>query len=84
MAQPDKIEKIPCCQIGFQQAEKALELVEELSADLGIPKYLDDAGASKDYIPELVERAMVDNPITTNPRPATPGDIARLYLESFK
>lgn len=67
-----------------QAAEKALELVEQLSADVGVPKYLDDAGATKDQIPALVERAMVDNPITTNPRPATPADIEKLFLESFK
>ena len=65
-------------------AQKVLELVEQLSDDLGVPKYLDDVGASKDKIPELVERAMRDNPITTNPRPATPKDVEQLFLESFK
>lgn len=67
-----------------QAANKALEMVSQLSADLGVPKYLDDAGASKDKIPELVERAMLDNPITTNPRPATPEDVTKLFEESFR
>jgi len=67
-----------------QAAEKALELVEQLSADIGIPKYLDDAGATKDKVSDLVERAMLDNPITTNPRPCTPADVEKLYLEAFK
>lgn len=66
-----------------QAAEKALELVEKLAVDVGVPKYLDDAGAVADKIPELVERAMVDNPITTNPRPATPEDVSKLFLECF-
>jgi len=65
-------------------AQKALELVEQLSDELGVPKYLDEVGASKDKIPELVERAMRDNPITTNPRPATPEDVEKLFLESFR
>lgn len=67
-----------------QAAKKALEMVEQLSADLEVPKYLDDVGASKDKIPELVERAMLDNPITTNPRPCTPADVEKLYLGAFK
>jgi alcohol dehydrogenase class IV len=67
-----------------QAAEKALEMVQQLCADLGVPQYLDDIGASRDKIPELVERAMQDNPITTNPRPATPEDITKLYESAFK
>ncbi len=67
-----------------QAAEKALELVEQLSADVGVPGYLDDTGATRDQIPAMVERAMNDNPITTNPRQATPADIEQLYLASFR
>jgi len=67
-----------------QAAEKALALVEQLCADVGVPKYLDDTGATRDQIPAMVERAMNDNPITTNPRQATPADIEQLYLESFR
>lgn len=67
-----------------QAAEKALEMVETLSADVGVPRYLDDVGATKDKIPAMVERAMADNPITTNPRPVTPADVEKLYRESFR
>jgi len=67
-----------------QAAEKALELVEQLAVDVGVPKHLDDASATKDKVPDLVERAMLDNPITTNPRPCTPADVEKLYLEAFK
>lgn len=67
-----------------QAAEKALALVGQLSVDVGVPGYLDDAGATRDKIPAMVERAMNDNPITTNPRQATPADIEQLYLESFR
>ncbi|MGI6778429.1 MAG: hypothetical protein ACOX7R_10575 [Acetivibrionales bacterium] len=61
-----------------------MKWLSSLSADLGVPKYLDDAGASKEQIPALVERAMLDNPITTNPRPCTPADVEKLYLQAFK
>jgi alcohol dehydrogenase class IV len=65
-------------------AELALELVERLAADVNIPRYLDETGASKNNIGELVERALADNPITTNPRPVTAYDIERLYMDSFR
>lgn len=67
-----------------QAAEKALELVEQLVTVLGVPRYLDDIGATKDKIPGMVERAMGDNPINTNPRPATPEDITKLFESAFK
>lgn len=67
-----------------QAAQKALEMVRDLADAVGVPRYLDDVGARKDRIPELVERAMKDNPITTNPRPCTPEDITMLYREAFK
>ena len=67
-----------------ETAEKAVEMVEKLCEDVGVPKYLDDAGGTKDKIPELVKRALLDNPITTNPRPCKAEDVEKLYLESFK
>lgn len=67
-----------------QAAQKALALVEQLSVEVGVPRYLDDVGATRDKVPALVERAMLDNPITTNPRPITAADVEKLYLESFR
>ena len=67
-----------------EAAEKALEMVEQLCEDVGVPKYLDDAGASKKEIPGMVERALLDNPITTNPRKASAEDVEKLYLAAFK
>lgn len=67
-----------------QAAELALQLVIKLSEDVGVPAYLDDAGVTKNKIPIMVERALIDNAITTNPRSATAEDITALYLESFK
>ena len=67
-----------------QAAQKAFELVAKLCDKVGIPKYLEEVGATKDQIPAMVERAMKDNPLTTNPRMATPEDIEKLYLEAFR
>lgn len=67
-----------------QAAEKAVEWVEKLAEEFEVPKYLDDIGATKDKIPALVERAMMDNPITTNPRPCSPEDVAKLYESCFR
>lgn len=67
-----------------QAAEKALELVEQLAADLGVPKYLDDIGATKDQIPAMVERALGDHPITMNPRPIGAEEVTKLYESVFK
>ena len=67
-----------------EAAAESLKLVEQLAAEIGVPRYLDDVGASKDKIAELVERALVDNPITTNPRSCSAADVEQLYLAAFK
>lgn len=67
-----------------EAAQKSLEFVQELSEAFGVPKYLDDVGATKDKVPDLVERAMLDNPITTNPKQCTPEDVRKLYLAAFR
>ncbi|MCR3923093.1 MAG: iron-containing alcohol dehydrogenase [Firmicutes bacterium] len=65
-------------------AYASLTLVEQLCADVGVPLYLDDAGATKDKIPALVEKALLDNPLTTNPREATASDLIALFEKSFR
>lgn len=67
-----------------EAARMALDLVKQLAADVNAPKYLDDAGATKDKIPGMVERAMLDNPITQNPKKPTEEDVANIYLAAFK
>ncbi|MGE5542752.1 MAG: iron-containing alcohol dehydrogenase family protein [Bacillota bacterium] len=67
-----------------EAAEKAVEMVEQLSNNVGLPRYLDDAGGTKDGIPGLVERAMADPVHRTNPRPVTPADVEDLFRRSFR
>lgn len=67
-----------------EAAKLALELVKKLAEDVGAPKYLDEGGATKDQIPGMVERAMLDNPITQNPQKPTEEDVTNIYLAAFK
>lgn len=67
-----------------EAAEKAVLEVEMLSRDVGIPETLDEIGVSKDQIPAMVERALIDPVINTNPRPVTAGDAEQIYLAAFK
>lgn len=67
-----------------EAAEKALELVRELTAKIGIPQYLDDAGAKKEEVKEMAEKALTEPPLRSNPRKATLADIEDMYLQSFK
>jgi alcohol dehydrogenase class IV len=67
-----------------EAAKLALDLVKKLAEDVGAPKYLDDGGATKDKIPGMVERAMLDNPITQNPQKPTEEDVTNIYLAAFK
>jgi alcohol dehydrogenase class IV len=62
-------------------AEKSLELVQKLCDDVKIPKYLENA--SKSEIPGMIERALLDNPITTNPKKVSASDLETLYLKAF-
>jgi alcohol dehydrogenase class IV len=63
-------------------AEKSLELVSQLCADVKIPKYFENADKSE--IPGMVERALHDNPITTNPRKCSAEDVTALYNKAIK
>lgn len=67
-----------------EAAKLALDLVKQLAADVNAPKYLDDGKATKDKIPGMVERAMLDNPITQNPQKPTEEEVANIYLAAFK
>lgn len=73
-----------------EAAEKAVELVEALSNDVGIPKHLSEVGVTMDMIDELVDKAYLDHNNLTNPRqpeplpnPVPKDVIRKLYLEVF-
>jgi len=65
-------------------AAKSIELVEKLSAEVGIPKYLDDIGVTKDQVPTMVETALADSVGMNNPRKTTPEECEAVYMKCFR
>ncbi|SFN09985.1 iron-containing alcohol dehydrogenase [Thermodesulforhabdus norvegica] len=60
-------------------AEKALQAIEKLSRDVGIPGGLKELGVKKEDIPTMAQNAMKDACGLTNPRRATLEDIIMIY-----
>lgn len=64
-------------------AEQAIEAVINLVADIGLKQSLRDLGLSEDQLQRLTDNVMKDACIATNPRPATPEDIAELFRKAL-
>lgn len=64
-------------------AEKAVDAVQRLSRDVGIPERLRDAGVSRDAIPGMSQDAMKSGNILVNPRPTTYEDIVHLFETAY-
>ena len=64
-----------------EAADRGVEAVRTLLAEVGIPATLKDYGLDPGEldIPQLVEDAMKSRNIVTNPRPVTPADLEQLY-----
>ena len=61
----------------------AVEAVQNLSDDVGIPTTLSEAGAKAEGIPVMAEDAMKSGNIQVNPRKTTIKDVIALYEESM-
>jgi alcohol dehydrogenase class IV len=66
-----------------EAAEAAVDAVETLNDELGIPTDLTEAGAQKDGIPKMAEDAMKSINIQLNPRKTSHQDVITLYEEAF-
>jgi alcohol dehydrogenase class IV len=64
-------------------ADRAIEAVRTLSADVGIPPTLGDLGVDAAAIPAMARVAMGGIDAPTNPRHFTEDDIVALYRRSF-
>ncbi len=64
-------------------AEQAIEAVQKLVADIDLKQSLADLGLSEDQLQRLTDNVMQDECITTNPRMATPEDIAELFRKAL-
>lgn len=61
----------------------AIEAVETLGGDVGIPPTLSEAGAKVEGIPIMAEDAMKSGNIAVNPRKTTLKDVITLYEEAM-
>jgi alcohol dehydrogenase class IV len=64
-------------------ADRAIDAVRVLSADVGIPPTLGDIGIDAAAIPEMAKAAMGAIDAPTNPRHFSEEDIVTLYRRSF-
>jgi len=52
--------------------------IDQLNAELGIPKHFSGLGLRQEDVPELVEQSMPSGSMAHNPRQASPADIATI------
>lgn len=64
-------------------SERAVEAVQRLSRDVGIPEHLREVGVTKDAIPALATDAMKSGNVLVNPRPTTYDDIVHLFEKAY-
>lgn len=64
-------------------SERAVEAVQRLSRDVGIPEHLREVGVTRDAIPALATDAMKSGNVLVNPRPTTYDDIVELFEKAY-
>ncbi|GFO57925.1 1,3-propanediol dehydrogenase [Geomonas silvestris] len=64
-------------------AERSIEAVQRLIADIGLAKGLAQLGLEEKYIPLLSRNATKDACLVTNPRSATCADIEQIFLAAL-
>lgn len=65
------------------QAEQAIEMVQQLNQDVGLPTRLREVGVTEEMIPPMAHNATIDLNWTTNPCPIGESDMAALYRKAF-
>jgi alcohol dehydrogenase len=64
-------------------APLAVEVIERLCSDVGIPKTLTEVGVTEDKIPDMARDAMLSGNVLINPRSTTLDDIIALYTAAM-
>jgi alcohol dehydrogenase class IV len=67
-----------------EAAEKAIDMVQELARDVGIPSGLAELGLPEESIPELSRNAMKDACYITNPRDADEDEIIGIFRAALE
>lgn len=68
----------------LEAADKAIEAIERLSADVGIPKNLKVMGVKREDFELMAENALKDGNAFSNPRKGTKEEIIQLFEEAFE
>ncbi len=68
---------------GVEAAELLADHVRRLADDVGVPRGLRELGVTEADVPRLAGTTLDDACLTTNPRTATLGDVANLFLEAL-
>lgn len=61
----------------------AIEAIEKLSKDVGIPAGLAELGVTEDALPKMADMALADACTPGNPKPPTKEDIIAIYKEAL-
>jgi alcohol dehydrogenase class IV len=78
----DKIDRLKAAMGLAPETDLAQEL-EALNRRVDIPTGLAELGVGPERIPYVIERALLDHSIPTNPRPMTAGDHERLLVSVY-
>ena len=71
---------------GMSAEEAALagiEAVDKFCRDMGIPKYLDEVGVTKDKVPAMAITALEDGVGATNPIKTTVAECEEVFYKCF-
>jgi alcohol dehydrogenase class IV len=66
-----------------ETAQRAVEAVRNLAADIGIPEKLSEVGLTDEFIDKLSQNAMQDVLLITNPREVQVDDIVKLFTAAL-
>ena len=66
-----------------EAADKAIDAIKKLAADIGIPSGLKDLGAKEEDFELMAENAMQDICRLTNPRELSKEDIIEIYRKAM-
>jgi alcohol dehydrogenase class IV len=66
-----------------ERADALVQWADKLRQELSLPRKLSQAGVSRDKLPLVVEKALLDPCLATNPRPVRDVDLERILGDAF-
>jgi alcohol dehydrogenase len=64
-------------------AERAVEALQRMKEDVGIPRGLSDCGMREEWVDQVVDEAMKSGNVTVNPRETTRDDLAAVLRQAM-